>query len=153
MRPKRERLVTPAFLLIAFATLGYFVAEGTLLPAVPLYVKGPLGGSEAMVGIVVGAFSVSALLLRPLIGRLADLRGRRAVMLIGSAMFALSVAGYTFSRSVWLLVLMRLLTGAGAAFFFVGAATAVNDIAPEGRRGEAVSFFSLALYTGVGIGP
>ncbi|HEX9822980.1 MAG TPA: MFS transporter [Actinomycetota bacterium] len=150
---RRERLVTPAFLLIAFATLGYFIAEGALLPSVPLYVKGPLGGGEAVVGLVVGAFSVSALLLRPLIGRLADLRGRRTVMLIGAALFGLSVAGYILSETVWLLIVMRLATGAGAAFFFVGAATAINDLAPEGRRGEAVSFFSLALYAGIGIGP
>ncbi|HUP18719.1 MAG TPA: MFS transporter, partial [Gemmatimonadota bacterium] len=64
-----------------------------------------------------------------------------------------SVAGYVVAESIWLMVVMRLLTGAGAAFFFVGAATAVTDIAPEARRGEALSFFSLSLYAGVGAGP
>lgn len=147
------RLVTPAFLLVAFATLAYFIAEGALLPAVPLYVTRSLGGGEVAVGVVVGSFSVSALLLRPWVGRLADRRGRRFVMLVGGAVFALSVAGYLISRTVWLMIVMRLFTGAGAAFFFVGAATAVTDLAPPDRRGEAVSFFSLALYAGVGIGP
>lgn len=149
----RPRLVTPAFLLIAFATLAYFIAEGALLPSVPLYVKGPLGGGEVAVGVVVGSFSASALLLRPWVGRLADRHGRRAVMLIGAATFGLSVAGYLVSTTVWAMIVMRLFTGAGAAFFFVGAATAVTDMAPPARRGEAVSFFSLALYAGVGIGP
>lgn len=150
---ERTRLVTPAFLLVAFATLGYFIAEGALLPTVPLYVTRALGGGEVAVGIVVGSFSVSALLLRPWVGRLADRRGRRFVMLVGGAVFGLSVAGYLVSRTIWLMIVMRLLTGAGAAFFFVGAATAVTDLAPSDRRGEAVSFFSLALYAGVGIGP
>lgn len=149
----RPRLVTPAFLLIALSTLAYFIAEGALIPTVPQYVEGPLGGSEAAVGIVVGAFAVTALLLRPWAGRLADRRGRRFVMLVGMVLFASSVAGYVVAESIWLMVVMRLLTGAGAAFFFVGAATAVTDLAPEARRGEAFSFFSLALYAGVGVGP
>lgn len=51
------------------------------------------------------------------------------------------------------LVALRLATGLGEAFFFVGAATAITDLAPEGRRGEALSLFTLASYTGVAIGP
>lgn len=145
--------MTPAFLLVAGATLAYFVAEGALLPTVPLFVTGPLGGGEVAVGVVVGSFSVSALLLRPWVGRLADRRGRRFVMLVGAALFGLSVAGYMLAPSVPVMIGLRLATGAGAAFFFTGAATAATDIAPEGRRGEAVSFFSLALYAGVGVGP
>jgi len=149
----KPRLLTPAFLLLALSTLAYFTAEGALLPTVPLFVKRALGGGEVAVGISVGAFSVTALVLRPFVGRLADRRGRRLVMLIGMVLFGLSVAGYLVTASVGVLIAMRLLTGAGAAFYFVGAATAVVDIAPEARRGEVISFFSLALYTGVGVGP
>jgi predicted MFS family arabinose efflux permease len=51
------------------------------------------------------------------------------------------------------LTVLRLVSGVGEAFFFTGAAAAVTDMAPEDRRGEAVSFFSLALYVGIGVGP
>src|SRR5687768_5901344 len=51
------------------------------------------------------------------------------------------------------MTLWRLLSGAGEAFFFTGASVAIADLAPEERRGEAVSFFSLALYIGIGVGP
>jgi MFS family permease len=152
-RPPRARLITPAFLLIAVATLGYFIADGVLLPAVPLYVEGPLGGGEVAVGVSVGAFSVTALVLRPWAGRLGDRRGRRLLMVVGAASVALSVVGYLAARSVPVMMLMRLVTGFGEAFFFTGAASAINDLAPEERRGEAVSFFSLALYIGLGVGP
>jgi predicted MFS family arabinose efflux permease len=57
------------------------------------------------------------------------------------------------AASVPTLVALRLLVGVGEAFFFTGAASAVNDLAPDERRGEAVSFFSLALYVGIGLGP
>ncbi|MGH2655818.1 MAG: MFS transporter [Actinomycetota bacterium] len=149
----RDRLVTPAFVLISLATLAYFVAVGVVLPVLPLYVRGPLGGGDVSVGVTVGAFSVTALLVRPWAGRLADRRGRRLPMLIGIGTFVVSVGGYVVAGSVPALVGMRLLTGVGEALFFTGAASAIADMAPDERRGEAISFFSLALWTGIAVGP
>jgi MFS family permease len=65
----------------------------------------------------------------------------------------LSVLGYLLARSAPAIVGLRFLTGIGEAFFFVGAAAAIADLAPEERRGEALSLFSLALYAGIGLGP
>lgn len=149
----RARLLTPPFLVVGLASLVYFVAAGVLLPTVPRFVKGPLASGDVAVGIVVGAFSLTAFFLRPFAGRLGDRRGRRLLMFVGAAAFAASVAGYLGARSVAAMVVLRLLTGAGEALFFVGAATAINDLAPDERRGEAVSFFSLSLYVGIGVGP
>jgi MFS family permease len=151
--PPRPRLITPAFVLITLASLGYFTADGILIPAVPRYVEGPLAGNDVAVGVSVAAFAVTALLLRPWAGRLGDRRGRRLLMLIGGGAVALSVLGYVVATTVPLLIVFRLMTGFGEAFFFTGAASAINDLAPESRRGEAVSFFSLALYVGIGVGP
>jgi MFS family permease len=151
--PPRPRLITPAFVLITLASLGYFTADGILIPAVPRYVEGPLAGNDVAVGLSVAAFAVTALLLRPWAGRLGDRRGRRLLMLIGGGVVALSVLGYVVATTVPLLIVFRLMTGFGEAFFFTGAASAINDLAPESRRGEAVSFFSLALYVGIGVGP
>jgi MFS family permease len=149
----RRRLITPAFVTVGVATLAYFTADGLLLPAVPLYVEGPLGGGDVAVGITVGAFSVTALVLRPWAGRLGDRRGRRLLMMVGGATVGASVAAYAVASSVPVLVALRLVSGVGEAFFFTGAAAAIADMAPEERRGEAVSFFSLALYVGIGVGP
>jgi MFS family permease len=149
----RPRLLSPTFVLVALATLAYFVAEGMLVPAIPLYVEGPLQGGGVAVGLVVGAFSISALLFRPWAGRLSDRRGRRLLMLSGATLFAVSVFGYRLAQSVETMFAMRALTGVGEALFFVGAASAISDLAPDERRGEALSFFSLALYAGIGIGP
>jgi MFS family permease len=149
----KPRLITPAFVLIAGASLAYFTADGILIPAVPRFVEGPLGGDDVAVGISVAAFSVTALVFRPWAGRLGDRRGRRLLMLVGGASVAVSIVGYLLATSVPLMLLLRLVTGFGEAFFFTGAASAINDLAPEARRGEAVSFFSLALYIGIGVGP
>jgi MFS family permease len=149
----RPRLVTGRFVGLSLAALAYFFAEGVLVPAVPRYVQGPLGAGDAAVGLVVGAFSVSALLLRPWAGRLADQRGRAVLMVAGGVVYGGSIAAYGFAGSVVVLVFLRLLTGVGEAFFFVGAVTAMSDLAPAERRGEALSLFSLSLYAGIAVGP
>jgi MFS family permease len=151
--PKRPRLITPAFVRLGVAALAAFMAENIVLPVLPVYVQGPLEGGDVAVGVSVGAFSVTALLIRPWAGRLADRRGRRLPILLGATIITVSFAGYLVSRSVPVLVGMRLLTGVGEALFFTGAVSAVADMAPDERRGEAISFFSLALWTGTAVGP
>jgi MFS family permease len=149
----RPPMFTPAFVTVSLASLAYFTADGVLLPALPRYVEGPLGGGDVAVGLVMGAFSLSAFFLRPWAGGVGDRKGRRLLMVVGAGIFALSVLGYLVARSPLTLAALRLLTGAGEALFFVGAVTAVTDLAPPNRRGEAMSYFSLSIYVGIGIGP
>jgi MFS family permease len=149
----RPRLVTPVFVLITASTFAYFVSVGALIPTLPLYVEGPLGGGTVSVGLSIGAFSLSAVVLRPWVGHLGDRRGRRLLIIVGGALVGSSVAAYTAADSLATLLLLRLVTGMGEAFFYVGAASAINDLAPDERRGEALSFFSLALYSGIAVGP
>lgn len=149
----RPRLVTPTFLLVMLSTLAYFTAVGAILPALPLYVEGPLGGNNAAVGVTIGAFGLTAVLLRPFAGRISDRNGRKILIVGGGILAGLSIAGYALSGGLATLIFWRLLTGIGEAFFYVGAASVINDLAPDERRGEALSYFSLALFGGLAIGP
>ncbi|TAK02428.1 MAG: MFS transporter [Chloroflexota bacterium] len=148
-----ERLLTPAFLGVSASVLVFFVASGMFLPATPRFTAGPLGGDDLAVGLVVGSFSISSLLLRPFAGRWADQRGRRVMLIVGAALQVAASAGHLVADSVALLVAMRLLLGASEAVFFVGGMAAATDLAPERRRGEAISLISTSLYLGVAIGP
>jgi predicted MFS family arabinose efflux permease len=151
--PTRPALLTPAFVTVTLAALAYFTGDGVLIPAVPRYTHGPLGAGDVAVGLVVAAFSVSAFFLRPWAGGAADRWGRRPLMLAGAGLFAASTLAYGLASSPAALAGLRLLTGAGEALFWVGALTAVADLAPAERRGEAMSLASLALYAGIGVGP
>jgi MFS family permease len=139
--------------LIVLATFGVFAAVGVLLPALPGYVTGPIGGGAGAVGLVVGLFSVAALCARPLAGRLGDQRGRRLLLTVGPALVALAIGAFPFARSVHGLVGLRLIQGLGEGLFYVGAAAAVTDLAPPDRRAEAFSYFSSAQYLGLAVGP
>ena len=152
-REARPRLLTPTFLLVMLSMLAYFTAVGAITPTLPRYVEGPLRGGGLEVGAVIGAFALTAVLLRPLSGRLSDKRGRRLLIIFGGISVGLSILAYSFSESLPLLIFWRLVTGIGEAFYYVGAASVINDLAPDERRGEALSYFSLALFGGLAIGP
>jgi len=150
---RRPRLVTPVFVVVLVSTLAYFMSVGLLLPVLPRYIEGPLGGTDVAVGISIGAFSIVAVILRPLAGRAGDRRGRRPLIVGGALIVAASVACYSLVHSLASLLVFRCTAGAGEAMFFTGSASIITDIAPEERRGEAVSIFSLALYGGLSLGP
>ena len=148
-----DRVLTRPFVLAVLAILGVSFPIGMLLPVLPLFAKGPLGTGSIGVGIAIAAASPTALLVQPLAGRLADRRGRRVLVIVGPLIVAASVATYTLVDTLAVLVLLRLVTGIGEGMVFVGAATVVTDVAPEERRGEAVSLYSLGVWGGLAIGP
>jgi MFS family permease len=150
---KEKTLLSPRFAIVMLASLAYFTAIGALLPTVPRYVEDELAGGGLQVGIGVGSLAVSAALLRPWIARIGDTRGRKVLALGGSATVAVSIALYAVATTLPLLVAARLLTGVGEAAAFVGFATAAQDLAPDHRRGEAASYFSVSLYGGLAFGP
>lgn len=146
-------MVTGRFLIVTLATFAYFLALGSLLPTLPRYVEDELGGNGLAVGLVVGSFAVSAAIVRPWAGRFGDRYGRRVLLSGGALLVGLTTLAYTQVDAIAGLVALRLLTGIGEAAVFVGAATATQDMAPAHRRGEAASYFSVALYSGLALGP
>ena len=135
------------------STLLAFLAIGAALPVLPTYVRGPLRAGDVAVGIVVGAFAVTAVVCRPLAGRQADARGRRAVLVAGALAMALGGALYLLSRSVAGLVAARLVVGAGEGAVYTAGATWAVDLAPEDQRGLALGLFGLAVWGGLSLGP
>jgi predicted MFS family arabinose efflux permease len=147
------RLFTPAFIALSLAELAYFTAAGLTIPVTPLFAHGPLGADSFGVGLVVGAFSVTALVLRPFAGRMTDRWGRRPPLVLGALGCAIVLAAHALAADLAVLVVLRLLLGVAEAFFFVAGFAAVADLAPPGRAGEALSFNSLSLYLGIALGP
>ena len=147
------RLLTKPFVLTMLTEFALCLSVGMLLAVVPVYADDALGVGSFGVALAVAAVSPMVLVCQPLAGRYADRNGRRALVIAGGAVAALSVAGYVVANSLALLVVLRLLNGAGEALVLVGAATMVTDLAPEHRRGEALSIFSLGLWGGLALGP
>jgi MFS family permease len=147
---RRER---GQFALLCVATLFEFTALGIYFSALPLFVTDELGGSRANVGLAMGAFAVTAVLLRPFVGQGLDRRGRRPFLVAAPAILLVTSAAFTAVGSLAAVVGLRLLQGVTGAFFYTAAATVATDLAPFEKRADYLARFSLFLYGGFAIGP
>jgi len=150
---ERESLLTRPFLIVTATALVFFVYIGILIPIVPLFIEGPLHAGEFGIGLTVAVFALAAICARPLLGRLADRYGRRVLMVGGAVLAGLSGIGSSQITEFWQLLVLRGFTGVGEAAVFVGAATLIADMSPRDRRAEGASYFSVAVFGGIGIGP
>lgn len=148
-----DRVLSKPFVLTMLAEFALCTSIGMLLAVVPVYADHDLGVGSFGVALAVAAVSPMVLVCQPLAGRYADRNGRRILVVAGGVLAAIAVAGYVVADSLPLLIVLRLLTGTGEAMALVGAATIVTDLAPEHRRGEALSVFSLGLWGGLALGP
>lgn len=148
-----ERLVTTPFLVAVLSTFGGMLSLGVLLPVLPRFADGPLEAGGVGIGLSVGASSITAVVAQPLIGRLGDTRGRRALLIGGPLVLALVGLAYVPADSLAAVIGLRLVAGVGEGMVLVAGVSVVTDLAPAERRGQAISYFSLAPYGGVAIGP
>ncbi len=129
------------------------VAVGALLPVLPRYVRGPLGAGNVAVGVVIGAYAVSGLLLRPVAGRLADRWGRKPTLIAGTLLLTASGSLYLFGLGLAALIGARLVLGVGEGTLYTAGSAWVVDIAPLPRRGRVLGLYGLAVWGGLSVGP
>jgi MFS family permease len=149
---RSDRIVTPVFLRLWLGGLTFFLSFFLLLPTLPMYARA-VGVPEASVGLVVGAFPISAMLLRPVVGWAADRIGRRPFLLAGAAVFATAPGLYVIGGSLGGLIGARLYHGLGMGLYQTGSSAAVADIAAPQRRGEALGLFGMSGNVALAIGP
>jgi len=147
------RLLTGPFLRVWLATLGAFATFGMVVLALPLYVKDQLGYGSVGVGLAMGAASITSVVFSIVSGRLGDRHGRRPLLIAGGLVMLVCYLALALEPSLGGVVGIRLVAGAAEATFVVALYTSVMDMAPEERRGEAVSLVTLASYLGLTFGP
>jgi MFS family permease len=155
MNPGRAPLERPgvAFAGVFAVTFCCLLAVGAVLPVLPRYVRGPLDAGDISVGVVIGSYAVTGLLLRPFAGRLADHRGRRPTVLIGATMVAIGGLMYLLPLGVPGLIAARLVLGGGEGAVFTAGSAWIVDLAPPARRGRVIGLYGLAVWGALSIGP
>jgi MFS family permease len=129
------------------------IAVGSVLPVLPRYVHGPLDSTDLAVGVVIGSYAVTGLLLRPIAGRFADTRGRRPTVIIGALLVALSGLLYLPHLGIPGLIVARLVLGAGEGAVYTAGSAWIVDMAPPQRRGRILGLYGLAVWGGLSVGP
>ena len=86
-------------------------------------------------------------------GRLGDLIGRRRLLLVGLAVFALGSALGGAASGLWPLVAARVVQGVGAAIMMALTLALVSEVVPQGRAGSAMGVLGTVSAVGTALGP
>src|SRR5687768_15656042 len=122
-----------------------------VIPLLPFYAV-DLGGSGLIVGLLVSSFSLAQLISAPLWGRVSDRYGRRPALIAGLLFSAAAYVVFAFATSIWLLLLSRLVQGAGGGTTGVIQAYVADASEPKDRA-KSLGWISAATNLGVAIGP
>ncbi len=148
LEPHRRR----SLLILAAASLLFWSGMGSLLPTLPLYVQ-HIGGNKQEIGLVIGAFALGLLPSRIWLGPMADRRGRKMVLLLGTGVSAIAPFGYLIVHSIPLLMVLRAFHGISIAAYTTAYSALVADLSPPRQRGELIGYMSLVQPIGVAVGP
>jgi len=119
----------------------------------PLYVH-HLGGSDAMIGLLLGVATGASVLARPLVGALLDRFGRPRILVLGSLANAVTWMPFlwvtTLGPWLWLWTVVHAVVGGG---MFATYFTYATDLVPFARRAEGIAIFGMFGIAANGIGP
>jgi DHA1 family multidrug resistance protein-like MFS transporter len=122
---------------------------------IPVFARrlGEFGSGVEALGLMTMSFALAQFVAAPFMGSLADRIGRRPVILMALAAFALANIGFLFASSTKGFIAVRALEGAFTAGLFPAALGIVGDIAPEDQRGKWVGIVMSSYMTGFIFGP
>ena len=159
----RELRNAPANLLVLMFTAFLDMAGLFLvIPLLPFYVKlfhsngetlfGMDIGVGFLTGMVVTSFTVAQLLMAPFWGRFSDRYGRRSAVTVALTASTFAYLLFGFADSLWMLLLSRVVQGAGGGLVGVIQAYVADSVAPE-QRARALGWLSASTNLGVALGP
>lgn len=146
---RAHRLFLP---VIVIAVLNS-VLTGSMVNVLLPDMKATFGASPASITWVVTAYALMYAVGIPLIGRMSDLIGARSLFAVGLAGFAVGSAMSAVAPSLPLMIVGRLVQGAGGAAIPALAMVMIARTLPEDRRGGAMGLVASAAGTGSAIGP
>jgi len=122
-----------------------------IIPLMPYYARS-FGASALMVALLMSSFTAAQLLSAPFWGRVSDRYGRRPALLFGLGAAAIAYVVFAYSNTIWLLLLSRVVQGAGGGTTGVVQAYVADAVEPE-ERAKALGWISAATNVGVALGP
>src|SRR5512132_1085328 len=120
--------------LVVLMITAFIDMAGVLMvvPLLPFYAKS-MGAGGFVVGALVASFAIAQLISAPMWGRFSDRYGRRPALLVGLGASAIAYIVFAFANSLWLLLLSRLVQGAGGGTVGVIQAYVADATEPKSR--------------------
>ena len=150
---RKDRAAAMPFIMMT--TLIDMVSIGLIIPVLPALVGGFTGSQTDQAfwyGVVTFAFGFANFFASPILGALSDAHGRRPVLLLGFCGLALSFLLTALASSLWMLIAIRLVSGAMQANMSVSNAY-VADITPPEERAKRFGMLGAMFGLGFILGP
>ena len=146
------KLWTCDLVLIILVNLCVFTNHIMSLATFPYFIVS-LGGTEALAGLCATFFSLVAVVIRPFIGWWLDNGARRVALVIGLVLMGLAPMGYLLVPTLSVVVVLRMIHGAGLSFSNSTTATVASDVICKPRFGEGMGYFGMATALASAIAP
>ncbi len=149
----KEKILTRDFLFLTTANLLMAIAFYFMTPVMALFMADTFGSGKNEIGMVMFAFTISAILMRPFAGYLLDGLNRYTVYAVSFVLFSLAFLGYPIAVSFAFLLALRFFHGLTWGSINTAAYTLAVDLVPEKRKGEGLGIFGLSMNVAMAIGP
>jgi multidrug resistance protein len=144
---------TRTIILLLAASVGLMMTGFGIIMPVFARRLGELGSGVEALGLMTMSFALAQFISAPIMGSLADRYGRRPVILLGLAAFAVMNIGFLLAESTTAFIAVRTAEGALSAGLFPASMGILADIAPESQRGKWVGYIMGAYGAGFILGP
>jgi len=142
----------PILVVLLISVFIAYLGVGIITPNMPVYAT-QLGATGIMLGLIIGAFSVSRGVLQPVVGALSDRSGRKRFLVVGMGLYSACGLLYPLATTVEHLIVIRCIHGAGSAMTIPMAMAIIGDLAPSGQEGRYMGLLNVAMFAGIGGGP
>lgn len=148
----KKPLLTRDFALASLAYFFVFLAVSVFY-LFPLYLD-QFHPSKSKVGLIMGINSMTAIMVRPLFGRILDERGSARIAIIGLLIMVASIPGFYFVTSAGLLALfLRAINGIGRGIATTAIMAICSELAPPERIAHSLGIIGAAGIVSEAIGP
>ncbi|WP_342046664.1 MFS transporter [Bacillus sp. OTU530] len=146
-------LWTKTFIIIMLANAFAFFAFDILLPTLPLFLERYGGLDISKIGLIIGSFTFSAIIIRPFTEIFTNKFGRKKVLVVSILICLLSTLGYYIGTSFILALSIRILHGFGFGLAVTILSTLAAEIIPKDRRGEGMGMIGNGTTVALALSP
>ena len=141
------------FVLLTLSNFFMCITYYALISALPIYLVSELHAGKTQVGIVLAAYTIASVIIRPFSGFALDKFGRKTILLLALIFYTLLFAGYLIALTITGLIILRFAQGLTWGVTTISGSTIAVDIIPLAKRGEGIGYFSLSTTMGMSVGP
>lgn len=148
-----ERLWTKDFIIISGVNFFTHIVFYMMMVITAIYTMTVFDAGQGAAGLATGVFVLASLAARIFTGKYMDIIGYKPMLVLGVALFTISMALHLFINSLAMVFLLRIIQGAAHGMTTTTAGAVAADIIPDKRRGEGTGYYATAMNVAMAVGP